>query len=163
MKHWYSHAIVGLIVAILFIMAMRDIAQTTLTASVMALLIGSILPDLDHPSGKLRGMLRYLIFGFLVLMLYFLLAQWGYTSAFAPGTMISIISLSIILFLGYVITIGLERFIPKHRGPIHRFTAAMIYAFFCGAACYTFNIISPEVVALAGGLGYLTHLISDIF
>jgi membrane-bound metal-dependent hydrolase YbcI (DUF457 family) len=144
-------------------MVMRDVAQMTLTASVMALLIGSILPDLDHPSGKLRGMLRYLIFGFLVLMLYFLLTQWGYVSAFVPGSTMSIVSLSIILFLGYVITIGLEKFIPKHRGPIHRFTAALVYTFFCGVACYTFNILSPEVAALAGGLGYLTHLISDIF
>ena len=163
MKHWYSHAIVGLVVAMIFIMVMRDIAQTTLIASVIALLIGSILPDLDHPSGKLRGMLRYLIFGSLVLMLYFLLTQWGYIATFAPGTMLSIISLSIILFFSYVITIGLERFIPKHRGPIHRLTAAMIYMLFCGIASYTFKITLPEVAALAGGLGYLTHLISDMF
>ena len=163
MKHWYSHAIVGLIVAMIFITVMRDITQTTLIASIIALLIGSILPDLDHPSGKLRGMLRYLVFGSLVLILYFLLTEWGYVAAFTPGTMISIISLSIILFFSYVITIGLERFIPKHRGPIHRFTAAMIYMLFCGAAPYTFKIISPEIVAIAGGLGYITHLISDMF
>jgi len=163
MKHWYFHAIIGLIVAILFIIAMRDIPQTTLMASVIALLIGSILPDLDHPSGKLRGMLRYLIFGSLVLLLYFLLTQWGYITIFTPGTMISIISLSIILFFSYVITIGLERFIPSHRGPIHRIIAAVIYAFFCGAASYTFGIDPPQVTALAGGLGYLTHLVSDMF
>jgi len=163
MKRWYSHAIVGLIVAILFILLTPDAPQMTMVGSVLALLIGSILPDIDHPSGKLRGMLRYLIFGFVMLMLYFLLTDWGYITAFTPGTMTSMISLGVVLFFSYVITIGFEKIIPKHRGPIHRFTAALIYTLFCGIASHSFGVVSPETVALAGGLGYLTHLISDMF
>lgn len=163
MKHWYSHAIVGLMVAILFMLLTLDAPQTTMVGSILALLIGSILPDIDHPSGKLRGMLRYLIFGFVMLMLYFLLTNWGYIRAFTPGTMNSMVSLGVVLFFSYVITVGFEKLIPKHRGPIHRFTAALIYMLFCGVASHSFGIASPETVALAGGLGYLTHLISDMF
>jgi len=162
MKHWYSHAIVGLIVAIAFIMVMRDLSQTALTTSVIAMLIGSILPDLDHPSGKLRGMLRYLVFVAIVLLLYFFLTQSGYIAVFAPGTLVSIIALAMILFLSYAITIGLERFIPGHRGPVHRLTAALIYSLLCGISAYSFGIPSAATIAAAGGAGYLTHLVSDM-
>lgn len=162
MRHWYYHAIIGLIAAIIFILAMPNLPQTTLTISVIAMIIGSILPDLDHPSGKLRGALRYLVFGSVILLLYFFLTESGYITIFGPGTLLSIIALAVILFLSYAITIGLERSIPPHRGPIHRLTAALVYALFCGIASYSFGIAYANIVGLAGGLGYLTHLISDI-
>jgi len=162
MKHWYSHAIVGLFAAIVFIIVMRSLPQTALMASVIAMLIGSILPDIDHPAGKLRGMLRYLILGSVVLLLYFLLTLSGYLSSFAPGTIASVLALGVILFLSYIITIGIEKMMPKHRGPIHRFTAAAIYAVLCGVAALSFGIPSPEVIGAAGFIGYLTHLLSDV-
>jgi membrane-bound metal-dependent hydrolase YbcI (DUF457 family) len=150
-------------VAIALIIVFPDVPQLDLTASVISLLIGSVLPDIDHPSGKLRKSLRFVIFGSIVLLVYFLLTNWGNIVVFSNNVILSLVTLSILLFFSYLAATAIDRTIPGHRGVIHSVPAAAFYAALCGISSSLFGVVSPLFIAFAGGLGYLTHLISDMF
>ncbi len=163
MKHWYSHAIFGLILTVLFITFFRNIPTYDMLVGSVALVLGSMMPDIDHPKSKIRQSLRILLFLVVLFFVLLLLNTETATNLLKGYTDIPILAAAIVsLFVAIFIVFLIDRFIPPHRGPVHRISAAIVYAVLCTIIAVFVNA-NIFVTAFAGLIGYLSHLVGDMF
>ena len=161
MQNWYQHLIVGLILTSIALILLRDLGGIELAAIAVAISFGSLVPDIDHPTSKIRKSFRKVLIVGSIALVYLII-----TSPFV-GTLISgYVSemwqiLVISIFAGVTIAYVIDRSIPSHRGIIHGVLAAMVYAILCYLAAIVLTIGSPLMIGIGGLVGYLSHTITD--
>lgn len=143
--NWRSHAIIGAVVATIagYILGIRELGDLGIIAIFGAL--GALAPDLDHDMSKGRKLLDIgvIIASFVILYL-------STCKLCIPNISMFIIWLAIlgVYFLLFRI------FKPHHRGITHTITAAVVF----GILIF---LLADWKFALAGFVGYLSHLLAD--
>lgn len=147
---WRSHIFIGAILGLaVFLILGQDIVSLIMLTSFSAL--GALVPDLDHDSAKGRQWLDIAFIGFAFLTVYGSACGTGLClpAISATGTMVvTFLAMAGVYFLFF-------RFLkPKHRGITHTL-----------AACFLFAILlyfmAGRMLALAGFVGYASHLLAD--
>jgi len=162
-----SHLLFGIIVLIVFYFLIHP-ELSVLIPSAIALLIGAVIPDIDHPFAIVRKVLRSVSFIVLfILTLLFLMTSSA--ASFLQSQCLSFGCINYLLIvqiltsaiISFILVMILDFFIPFHRGPLHGIAAAVGYAIICGIVSMKF---SPQyfAIAAAGLIGYLTHIIPDM-
>jgi len=149
---WQSHAIIAFVssIAILyFLLGITSLIQL-LPLGLFAL-VAALFPDIDHGESKGRKIMDVAV---VAAILFF-----AYASACAGDICIPAISQlqsiavsSLILFGLYFLFIIF--IMPRHRGFTHSLVA-------CLGFCVMIYILAGRFFALAGLIGYLSHLIAD--
>ena len=179
---------------ILIVINLQHITQklsnptTTLLLSGFVLILGSVLPDVDHPFSKIRKSFRYVLFIFVFLSFIFLLNQGILETKNSNGTnsdsnsinsaLFALFRLLISVIGSFIIVFLIDSLIPGHRGIIHGFSFAFIFgilsfslSIFISLVLLGMNIQSIEskistfdhlMVGFCGFCGYISHIISDI-
>ena len=139
---WRSHAIIGaLFAAIVFYLLNAGSVSIILLAIFAG--FSALLPDIDHDSSKIRKITdsAFILFSFV------------YSFFSCPSCdILSLLKSALILIGLYFLIISL--FKPKHRGITHSLLFVLIYAL----VLYLFFGIN---LAIAGFIGYLSHLVAD--
>jgi len=162
-----AHLLFGIMIFILFYFIIHP-ELSMLIPSAFALLLGSVVPDLDHPFSHIRKAFRtlsfILIFAFVMLVLTTQTAStFIQGQCLAMGCQDSILLVQIIasIVISFFAVLLLDFIIPFHRGPLHGVIAAVGYSVLCGLVSMNYTQ-SYFVIAAAGLLGYLTHIIPDM-
>ena len=163
MRHWYMHVIFGLLLMILFVAYFRSESAYNLLVGSIALVLGTMVPDVDHPKSKIRQSFRILMFLTVLFFILFLLNTKGVISFLSSYTNIPVLAAAVVsLFVSVFLVFLFDNIIPPHRGPLHRVSAAAVYAFLCGLIASMVGA-SISLIAFAGFVGYLSHLVGDLF
>lgn len=148
---WRSHALIGAVSAplLLFILGAHGIVELAAAALMGAL--AALVPDLDHQASKGRQILDASAIAAACLVVY----MSGCGTAICIPSLHSLQSMAVVslAMLGaYFVFFTL--FKPAHRGITHSL-----------AACVAFGVLSyflfGMVLAVAGLVGYLSHLVAD--
>lgn len=135
-----------------------------------AFLLGSVVPDIDADTSRVRKSFNALLF-LLVLTLAIWIgsenrqqvfnACWkvGITDAFACSILVPAGALALAFMATYI----LRKTMPQHRGVIHGPGAVLAYAIliFLLALAAGLQSMHAAFVGFAGGAGYFTHLLID--
>jgi len=160
-------------VLILFIIAAIivniNVSNIELLVAVSAtLLTGSVLPDIDHPFSRVRRTFRIVIFLIIFIMICLLLMTQESSKIFSElcrqyrcSDFVLIVQILSALVSSFVIVVIIDSFIPFHRGPLHGFFAAVGYGLVCGLLTASLNYVDYTLVAVAGSIGYLSHILCD--
>ncbi len=148
--NWRSHVLIGIILGLgVFLLLGSDITTLLIAAAFAGL--SALVPDLDHDSSKGRQWLDLAFVGFGFMTVY----------GSACGTDICIPHLGAVggMVVAFLAMAGAYflffRFLkPKHRGITHTIVAAMAF----GILLY---FMTGRMLALAGVVGYASHLIAD--
>ena len=140
---WRSHAIIGTVLAAAVLYFMHVSFQSAIFLSVFAG-FSALLPDIDHKMSKISSISDK---AFVIFALFY-----SYNSCNPNCTSLEFIKTALLLIGIYFIIITFLR--PKHRGITH----SLFFVFLYGTILYIlFNIN----LALAGVIGYCSHLIAD--
>ncbi len=107
----------------------------------------SLLPDLDHVNSKVREILDKLIIFIAVIFTYFFHCP-DYSCIFTENFLLRAFAFAGAYFLVFAY------FRPKHRGITHTFTLAAFFSLFV-------YFVLGFKFALAGAIGYISHLLAD--
>lgn len=124
-------------------------------------IVGAVMPDLDSPVSKPRKLMRRVVFvSALVLLLSSypqLSAACGRFSDESSCTYLPVFAILAVFAAVYL----LDLVIPKHRGFLHSFSAAVLYgAAVCLLMLYL-GVGSPLRIGAWAFGGYLSHLLVD--
>ena len=169
---WYQHLIIGFVLffSVLYLYYFYSESEM-IGGSVdtkiffilgLPILLGSILPDIDHPFSKIRK-----LFNLFLLFLAFIFS-FSFITSFViifdlkpPFYSIFLSTFVLTLFIYY----GTNFIIPPHRGPLHTMIAAAVFGFLCFFVSVFFFSLDPNVSLLAfsaGVIGYSSHILVDI-
>ncbi|MCX8202325.1 MAG: metal-dependent hydrolase [Candidatus Micrarchaeota archaeon] len=167
MGNWIVHSIIGILLGILCILTNSGMEQNVLFAAVVATVLGSLIPDIDHKKSKIRNFFRWLTIIALLIIIYLTLSNYfkisvDISSILSKDTAVLFLVFAISVFIASVITSFIESLIPKHRGPIHRIFASLMYSFLVFAAASFFGFSEAMIIAFWGFVGYLSHIFMDI-
>jgi len=162
MRHWYLHVALGLILMFLFVITFSGESAYMLLIGSIALVLGSLVPDIDHPKSKIRQSLRVLMFLVILFCILFVLDIQNMVDFLSNYTDVPMLAAAIAaLFASVFIVFLFDSMIPPHRGPMHRLTAAAVYGALCGIIALVVNS-NAALTAGAGFAGYLSHLLGDL-
>lgn len=134
-----------------------------LPACTLALLFGSIAPDIDHPLSRPRRFLRFFFLLPLLALcsLFFISSFSRFCSSFNFSCQLALVFFSLGPFAALFF---LELFIPPHRGFLHSKKAVFLYALLCLAFSLFFaRPADALLVSACGALGYFSHILLDAF
>ena len=167
MSNWFTHSLSGAILALLCILLYPGIDSAILVSAIIATVLGSVIPDIDHPKSKIRNIFRSLLIIGAVSFIYlavsfFVRVDFGaINETFSNEILLILISFSVSLFLAVILTTILERFIPRHRGSVHRIFAGLVYALMVFVISMLYGLGDPLFISFWGFLGFLSHLLVD--
>ncbi|MBI2079915.1 metal-dependent hydrolase [Candidatus Micrarchaeota archaeon] len=134
---WKSHATIGILLTLItFIYFFQVTNIIQLLPLVLFAGFSALLPDLDHKMSKGKEILDGVIIIFAIII------------AFVNNSIILFFALIGLYFLFFTILK------PKHRGVTHSILFTLVYA------ALIYFLISLNF-AIAGFIGYLSHLIAD--
>ena len=149
---WKSHALIGALCAVVVAYALIGTTDLILFAVMAAFgMISALVPDLDHDSSKGKAILDIVFVSFAFFMVYF--SGCSHIVCIPDVMNLSYMALLFFAFLGVYFLFF--RFLkPHHRGITHTLVA-----------CFAFGVLTYLFVgmnlALAGVMGYLSHLVAD--
>lgn len=162
------HLIVGIAVLAIFVVFTGVGDLTRVLAVSAALLVGSLIPDLDHPFSHVRQLFRLASFIVLAIIIFMFMTTpapsttvKSYCVNYGCSSYVLLVQALLAVVASFVIVMIIDFFIPFHRGPLHGITAAGAYAIVCWmvSANYSADYV---LIALAGFVGYLAHIIPDM-
>jgi membrane-bound metal-dependent hydrolase YbcI (DUF457 family) len=113
--------------------------------------LAALVPDLDLDGTKGRSILDIVFAAFALYMVYFS----GCGGRICIPAISALPSMAIMFFAFVGAYFVLFRFFkPRHRGITHTLVACLVF----GALVYLFTGLQ---LAIAGGIGYLSHLVAD--
>jgi membrane-bound metal-dependent hydrolase YbcI (DUF457 family) len=147
---WRSHVFIGAILgfAIFYLLDETIFALMMLTAFTG---LCALVPDLDHDSSKGRQWLDFAFVGFAFMTVYGSACGTGIClpALDGMGTMlVTFLAMAGVYFLFF------RFFKPRHRGITHTLVACIAF----GVLLY---FMTGRMLALAGLVGYASHLIAD--
>jgi len=113
--------------------------------------ISALVPDLDHDSSKCKRILDMMFISVAFFMIYF--SKCGKNICFPSIDTIGQMAILFFAFLG-IYFLFFRFFKPKHRGITHTIVAGVVF----GVLVYLF---AGWALALAGVVGYASHLLAD--
>ncbi len=138
--NWKPHLAIGIILtAIVFYFL-----GTGLVGLVIFSLFGglcALVPDLDHDSSKGRKILDLVAILFALVLAYFI-------NGFGLAMLLTFLVISGAYFVIF------KLFKPKHRGITHTIFACFVFAI-------GLFLLAGKEIAMAGFVGYLSHLLAD--
>ena len=146
MVDWQEHFMYGAGLSVVFVFILKYLFgwyETSLLATIIVLLISPLVPDLDHPMGKLHQWvmtLGFLIAGIGIVGTYFKL-DGDYTTLVIVGAIIAGVT-----FFNAIWT--------SHRGFWHSIPMALIY----GAIVFW---VAGLQLGILAAFGFWTHLLFD--
>jgi membrane-bound metal-dependent hydrolase YbcI (DUF457 family) len=162
-----SHLLVGIIILVIFYFLVHP-EISILIPSAIALLSGSVLPDIDHPFSKVRQAFRLLAFLILLVLSSVFFSITPVQQIFQDQCITYgceeytlLVQLIVAAIVSFILVMVIDFFIPFHRGPLHGVAAAVGYAFLCGILAMNYSS-SYFIIAAAGLIGYLAHIIPDV-
>ena len=167
MSNWFIHSLSGAILAIICIMLYPNMDPTVMCSAVIATVLGSIIPDIDHPKSKVRNVFRSLMLIGIISAIYLFVSNIvmidfsAINQTYSNDLLLVLISFSVSLFIAVVLTTILETFIPRHRGSVHRIFAGLAYAVLIFIISLFYGFTDPLFISFWGFLGFLAHLIVD--
>ncbi|MEM3454961.1 MAG: metal-dependent hydrolase [Candidatus Micrarchaeia archaeon] len=167
MSNWMIHSIIGIILGILCIIINSGMDQNVLFAAVIATVLGSLIPDIDHKRSKVRGIFRWLVLIILLSIIYLSISSYfginpDLSALLNAGLAMVLTVFAISVFIASIITSFIESLIPRHRGPVHRIFASLMYSFLVFASATFFGFGEAALIALWGFIGYMSHIFMDI-
>lgn len=143
---WTKHLIIGLVCGIAAFYLMGSGIYETVLFGIFA--AGSaLLPDLDHTGSKAKE-----IFDKVIIFVAAAFAYFFYCSSFSCLLTENFL-LRAFAFAG-VYFVAFAYFKPQHRGIIHSFSVAALFAIL---VYFVFGL----KFAIAGAVGYVSHLLAD--
>lgn len=147
---WRSHVLIGAVLGLgVFLLIGQEIFALIMLTAFAGL--SALVPDLDHDSSKGRQWLDVAFVGFAGLTVYGSACGTGICLPALDGMgamMITFLAMAGVYFMFF-------RFLkPRHRGITHTFTA-------CFAFAILLYFMTGNMLALAGLVGYASHLIAD--
>jgi len=115
--------------------------------------VSALVPDLDHEMGKGREILNKVVFPILLIAIYFNRCGSNFFCFLEIEQLKSILLVSFALAGIYFVLFTYLK--PRHRGITHSLIFAAVYTVFIYA-------VLGIGLAIAGGVGYLSHLIADM-
>lgn len=177
---WFSHIICTIIVIPISIYNNIPIELIIglIGISLPASLIGSILPDIDHPSSRTYKLFRYILLCSTIIFTSITMSQYQPTIQYLLLFIIENVNTEIIsitigctsLLLGILITYLFEYFRPPHRGITHGFLFGIATTSICTLLVWqsytilinnTYNIFSALIIGLYLFFGFCSHLYAD--
>jgi membrane-bound metal-dependent hydrolase YbcI (DUF457 family) len=153
--NWYQHLAIGLFVLFSFLLLLSHLHQfgtKEILLTGIPLLIGCLIPDIDHPKSKIRK-----VFNFIFVILSFfagLLVLSFFLDIFLST--LAAIALTAIAF------VFVSAAIPAHRGILHSYISAIAFGALCFAIILKFDsFFSAFLAGLSGAVGYLLHILAD--
>ncbi len=148
--NWRAHMFIGGVFALVFfyLMGTRDISLLFMT---IIGALSALMPDLDHDMSKGRKIANF-CFGIFSLALGYSAACMGKICIPSLNGIISGAVVFLALMGGYFVLFMI--FKPKHRGITHTILACFVF----GVLVY---LIAGFSFAIAGFLGYFSHLVAD--
>jgi len=149
---WKAHSMIGALCAIVVAFALLGTSDMVLFIVMAAFgAIAALVPDLDHDASKGKAVLDIVFVAFIFFMVYF--GGCGNKVCVPAMQTLSYMALVFFAFLG-VYFIFFRFFKPHHRGITHTLVACFAF----GVLVYLFVGMQ---LALAGVIGYLSHLVAD--
>jgi inner membrane protein len=159
--NWYRHLLLAFIFLLFTLLILFHIFPSLkfsfelLIFASFPFLIGSLLPDIDHPSSKIRK-----IFNLFLLIFSFVLSYTILSFILEFGVLFVLFFLLLTVAIFLITTI----MIPKHRGPLHSGMSAVIFGIFCFLLIWKIYDFELGLVGgICGMLGYLSHVTVDYF
>ncbi|MEW6722924.1 MAG: metal-dependent hydrolase [Candidatus Micrarchaeota archaeon] len=148
---WRAHLIIGAVLAALvfWFLGAREPVPLALASGFGALC--ALVPDLDHDSSKGRKMLDSAVIAFALLAVY-LGGCGGDACVPDAGQIVPMAVLFFAIVGAYFVLFRV--FKPRHRGITHTIFACAVFGTFL-------FFLLGERLALAGILGYFSHLVAD--
>jgi hypothetical protein len=159
-----EHILAGLVsLVILILLGFGKLSMNVLIIASFVFIIGSVLPDLDSPFSKPRRIFRKVILAIMILLIF----------VFYDG-IVSICNSTIKSYCAYsplfaaltplLVLVILDALIPRHRGFLHSFSAAVVYGVFVLLILINKPSLSDSlIISLFGAIGYTVHILVDFF
>jgi len=167
MGNWQMHSLIGIILGVLCILLNSGLDQNSLYAATIATILGALIPDIDHKKSKIRNVFRSLIFIVFLFLLYLVVSNYfkinvDLSLLASENIVVLFLLFAILVFASSILTSLVESFIPKHRGPVHRIFAALLYSIIVFSLGVVLGFEGGGIIALWGFIGYLSHIFLDI-
>lgn len=125
-------------------------------------ILGAVMPDLDSPVSKPRKFMRKVVFFLALVFLLLFYPQLSAVCDRAAGESFCVYFPILSIFVVFAAVYLLDSIIPKHRGFLHSFSAALLYG---TVACLLMlsagRGMSSFRIGAWGFGGYLSHLVVD--
>lgn len=121
---------------------------------------GGVMPDLDSPSSKPRRFARTLA---LIVVVALLLSEYPWLSGgcgAVAGSACVYMPLALAVFAVGAVYL-LDSLVPKHRGVMHSFSAALIYGVGVFLLMSYIGAVSSFILGVWAFEGYLSHILVD--
>lgn len=152
MARFTEHLAAGIFLILVLVLSGAISINTVNILASLFFVVGSILPDIDHPSSIPRKSLRQLLFIFALFFGAFLFLEHS-----------SNIYLALVFFvIPFLAVFILDSTIPAHRKFFHTLNAAFLFSiaiFFLSLTKLPF--VGSLLLASCGFAGYVLHLILD--
>jgi len=153
-----GHLIAGTVagVGLAVLLSFLGIGPTVLFLGAIICIIASEFPDIDHDHSIPRKVMRGIIPGLVGIMILYLFFSWRFWNN-------SILEQVLFIALPIIFLVSYEKFIPRHRGAIHKWQGLVLFLAVTAAIAYflKFGIIDGAIVVLFGAVGFSSHVVLD--
>ncbi len=175
---WKTHTLTTIILTPIYFQISFELIIALIGISIPITLLGSIIPDIDHPSSKTYRIFKYTLLCFTIIITSILLQPYQNTitniylliinEIYAITIPITIATISILN--GIIITKIFEKIRPPHRGITHNKTFGLTisiilliitYILFNTIQYQEYNIIISSILSIYLFAGFLSHLYCD--
>lgn len=158
MANSQGHLIAGTIagVGLAMLLSFLGLSPSILFLGAVVCIVASEFPDVDHDHSLPRKVMRGIVPGLIGMIALYLFFSWRFWNS-------SLVEQILFVAFPAVFLISYEKFIPRHRGSIHKFPGLLILLVIIAVAAYflNFNLIDGGVLLLFGAVGFSTHIFLD--
>lgn len=143
---------VGLAVFLSFL----GINPTILFMGAIICIIASEFPDIDHNHSLPRKIMRGIVPGIVGMSMLYFFFSWKFWNVPMIQQLL-FVAIPIIFLFTY------EKFIPRHRGSIHKWPGLSLFILTIAGIAYFMNVgwVDGGILVLFGVIGFSTHVILD--
>ena len=148
---WKSHAIIAFVSATAVFYFLTDVDLIRLIMLGIFAAMSALIPDMDLPQSKARSISDMIVVAVAAVFSYLSSCNWGFC---IPGlNQIEKIVILALVVIG-IYFLAMKFIMPRHRGFTHSLVSCL------GFSVLVFLVAGMQF-AIAGLVGYLSHLIAD--
>jgi membrane-bound metal-dependent hydrolase YbcI (DUF457 family) len=153
-----GHLVAGTVagVGLALLLSFLGIGPLVLFLGALVCIIASEFPDIDQDKSLPRKVMRGVLPGLVGMLALYLFFSWRYWNS-------QLWEQALFVALPAAFIISYEKFIPRHRGAIHKFPglAVLLSVIAIIAFFVHFSWIEGGVLLLFGAVGFGTHVFLD--
>lgn len=158
MVNLHGHLIAGTIVGVglAFLLSFFGVNPTMLFIGAVICIGSAMFPDIDQENSTPRNILRGVIPGLVGIIALYLYFSWRYWKN-------SLIEQALFIAFPFAFLFVYEKFIPRHRGAIHKMPGLMILlgTVVVLGMFLEYNPLGIGILALFSTMGFSSHVIMD--